>query len=140
MASIKSRNGKEKQPSLFDADLSDAPGLVVNGNSAFSDPAFAANKILPIHRWVPWIAGFSSDFVRNALDNHLNHKGTVLDSFAGVGTTLIEAALSGHDGRAPARAGGGRMAHAHRGARAGVHARELSRDPRGWNGASGRSP
>jgi len=97
MASIKSRNGKEKQPSLFDADLSDAPGLVVNGNSAFSDPAFAANKILPIHRWVPWIAGFSSDFVRNALDNHLNYKGTVLDSFAGVGTTLIEAALSGHD-------------------------------------------
>src|SRR5437588_6303672 len=55
MASIKSRNGKEKQPSLFDADLSDAPGLVVNGNSAFSDPAFAANKILSdyIPRSVP---------------------------------------------------------------------------------------
>ena len=77
--------------------MSDAPELVVNGNSAFSDPAFAANKILPIHRWVPWIAGFSRDFVRNVLDNYLDHKGTVLDSFAGVGTTLIEAVLSGHD-------------------------------------------
>ncbi len=64
---------------------------------AFSDPAFAKNKTLPIHRWVPWIAGFASDFVRDAIQRHLNSHGTVLDPFAGVGTTLIEAILAGHN-------------------------------------------
>ena len=65
--------------------------------SAFSDPAFAKNKTLPIHRWVPWIAGFASNFVRDAIDRHLHSYGTVLDPFAGVGTTLVEAILAGHD-------------------------------------------
>lgn len=66
--------------------------------SSFSDPAFAANKTSPVHRWVPWIAGFSRDFVQDALRKHLNMKGgTVLDPFAGVGTTLVEAILSGHN-------------------------------------------
>ncbi|TMC23537.1 MAG: site-specific DNA-methyltransferase [Chloroflexi bacterium] len=65
--------------------------------SAFSDPAFAINKTLPVHRWVPWIAGFSSDFVEQALSNYLTTKGTVLDPFAGVGTTLVGATLAGHN-------------------------------------------
>jgi hypothetical protein len=64
--------------------------------TSFSDPAFASNKTLPVHRWVPWIAGFSSDFVRQALEKHLDRKGTVLDPFAGVGTTLIESIRLGH--------------------------------------------
>lgn len=68
-----------------------------NGSSYFDDPAFEGNKTLPIHRWVPWIAGFSASFVRGALDRYLDDKGTVLDPFCGVGTTLIEAALLGHD-------------------------------------------
>src|SRR3990172_1358965 len=71
--------------------------LPANGDSAFHDPAFANNKILPIHRWVPWIAGFSSDFVKDALSRYLPSKGTVLDPFAGVGTTLVEAVLAGHE-------------------------------------------
>jgi hypothetical protein len=62
----------------------------------FGDPNFSSNKTLPIHRWVPWIAGFSSDFVQTALDGFLRNKGTVLDPFCGVGTTLIEAILNGH--------------------------------------------
>jgi hypothetical protein len=28
----------------------------------FRDPAFEQNKRHAIHRWVPWIAGFSADF------------------------------------------------------------------------------
>lgn len=67
-----------------------------NNHSNFSDPAFASNKILPIHRWVPWVAGFSSDFVRDVLNRYLDGSGIVLDPFAGVGTTLIEALLLGH--------------------------------------------
>lgn len=65
--------------------------------TAFSDPAFAQNKILPIHRWVPWIAGFSRDFVQNALRRFAPPRGVILDPFAGVGTTLIEASLAGYD-------------------------------------------
>lgn len=66
-------------------------------NVGFNDPAFASNKTLPVHRWIPWIAGFSSDFVSNALSRYLTAPGTVLDPFAGVGTTLVEALEHGHD-------------------------------------------
>jgi hypothetical protein len=68
-----------------------------NGVSTFADPAFSSNKSLPIHRWVPWIAGFSSDFVGSVLTRYLEGPGTVLDPFAGVGTTLVEAVLHGHN-------------------------------------------
>ena len=67
-----------------------------NKGSVFSDPAFSGNKRLPIHRWVPWIAGYSQQFVQDALKRYLPTQGTVLDPFAGVGTTLVEAILSGH--------------------------------------------
>jgi len=66
------------------------------GKASFFDPNFASNKTKPIHRWVPWIAGFASEFVRGVLDTHLPNQGVVLDPFAGVGTTLVEAARLGH--------------------------------------------
>src|SRR3989338_9003132 len=65
--------------------------------SIFRDPAFASNKVTPIHRWVPWIAGFSSQFVRNAITQYLPSPGTVLDPFSGVGTTMVDAVLAGHN-------------------------------------------
>ncbi len=68
-----------------------------NGKASFSDPNFASNKTKPVHRWVPWIAGFASDFVRNIIVENLPQRGVVLDPFAGVGTTLVEAYLAGHD-------------------------------------------
>jgi len=69
----------------------------VTVKAGFNDPAFAANKTLPIHRWVPWIAGFSSDFVQDALQKYLSQPSVVLDPFAGVGTTLVEAVKAGHE-------------------------------------------
>jgi len=90
-------------------DISDAPQPEIGAsikdrtrspaakNTEFSDPAFAANKAQPVHRWVPWVAGFSRDFVRSALNRHLHKPGVVLDPFAGVGTTLIEANFAGHE-------------------------------------------
>lgn len=70
-----------------------------NGRSTFNDPAFVSNKTVPIHRWVPWIAGFSRDFVQGVIQDFFAHKkkGIVLDPFAGVGTTLVESILSGQD-------------------------------------------
>ena len=84
-----------EQLKLFEIDA-ETPPAADNGSSYFSDPSFAVNKTLPIHRWVPWIAGFSSSFVREVLDAFLKDKGTVLDPFSGVGTTLVEAVLCGH--------------------------------------------
>jgi len=71
-------------------------GAKANGTN-FSDPSFTLNKNVPIHRWVPWIAGFSSEFVRSVLDMYACKHCTVLDPFAGVGTTLAEALIQGND-------------------------------------------
>jgi DNA methylase len=73
--------------------------VTTNGNG-LRDPAFADNKTQPLHRWVPWIAGFSAQFVQDCFETFLKHrrkKSTpyVLDPFAGVGTTLVQARLNG---------------------------------------------
>jgi hypothetical protein len=57
------------------------------------------NRELPVHRWVPWVAGFSAQFVDDCLSKYLPVNGKkdcwVLDPFAGVGTTLLEAYTHG---------------------------------------------
>ena len=93
------------QPALLPAATDEALTSPQNGvtklNGGFADSAFADNKQRPIHRWVPWIAGFSSEFVRDAFSRYLPGKPTqrtvVLDPFCGVGTTLIEALRCGYD-------------------------------------------
>ena len=74
--------------------------VTVEGNEAaiFRDPAFSGNRDAPVHRWVPWIAGFSKHFIEDAIDAYTNGQAQmVLDPFAGVGTTLVEADIAGHD-------------------------------------------
>ena len=68
--------------------------------AGFRDTAFTENRSRGIHRWVPWIAGFSSAFVSGILERERRpgQPLTVLDPFAGVGTTLIEAIRSGDEG------------------------------------------
>ena len=56
-----------------------------------------SNRDVPIHRWIPWIAGYSKHFVEDALTRYTSGPGVVLDPFAGVGTTLVEADLAGHE-------------------------------------------
>jgi len=88
---------QQQQLGLFGIEgQAEFPSLDNNG-STFNDPAFASNKVVPVHRWVPWIAGFASEFVKDALHRYLNGKGTVLDPFSGVGTTLVDALLHGHN-------------------------------------------
>ncbi|MDY0096709.1 MAG: DNA methyltransferase, partial [Candidatus Vecturithrix sp.] len=65
------------------------PHVLQIKKSKFSDTTVVSNKTLPIHRWVPWIAGFSSSFVKEALREY-SHGGIVLDPFSGVGTTLVD--------------------------------------------------
>lgn len=59
---------------------------------SFGDTAFTKNREKPVHRWVPWVAGFSASFVGEILDQELARlpKLALLDPFAGVGTTLVE--------------------------------------------------
>jgi hypothetical protein len=73
-----------------------------NGNGGgFRDPAFTENKTVPIHRWVPWIAGYSAQFIDDVLTAYgpLVKRPAkplrVLDPFAGVGTTLVQSMVRG---------------------------------------------
>jgi DNA modification methylase len=53
---------------------------------------FRSNETLPVHRWWPYVQGFSAEFVEGVLRTHSAGSGaTVLDPFAGSGTTLVEA-------------------------------------------------
>ena len=67
--------------------------------SGFRDTAFSPNHARALHRWVPWIAGFSGSFVAGVLDavRIRGRRMRILDPFAGVGTTLIEALKQGDD-------------------------------------------
>jgi hypothetical protein len=79
--------------------LFDAPSLPPGeGQRTFRDSAFADNKSLPVHRWVPWIAGYSAAFVDDAMAAYVPKRKTarVLDPFCGVGTTLLQAVWRGH--------------------------------------------
>jgi hypothetical protein len=70
-----------------------------SAGTGFRDSAFVRNRDLPVHRWVPWIAGFSAQFVDDCLSKYLSYKDKadsyVLDPFAGVGTTLVQAYIRG---------------------------------------------
>ena len=71
-----------------------------DGQTGFRDTAFMQNRAEPLHRWVPWVAGFSASFVRGIFDTHISaapQTVTVLDPFCGVGTTLVEAIKRGYD-------------------------------------------
>jgi hypothetical protein len=65
----------------------------------FSDPDVSDNRSLPIHRWTPWIAGYSASFVDGVISAYLSRRrnGLVLDPFCGVGTTLLQATRHGHE-------------------------------------------
>ncbi len=75
---------------------------------SYGDTASSHNKSLSLHRWANWIAGFSGEFANSAIRQYLagnfrNSDGldprncVVLDPFAGVGTTLVEANRLGLD-------------------------------------------
>lgn len=53
---------------------------------------FRSNENLPVHRWWPYVQGYSAEFVSGVLEREGVGRGrTVLDPFAGSGTTLVEA-------------------------------------------------
>jgi hypothetical protein len=82
-------------------DLDSKPEVNGQADPVFRDPAFMENREVPVHRWVPWIAGFSASFVEDCFSAYLpsapGRRLRVMDPFAGVGTTIVSALRSGHD-------------------------------------------
>ncbi|MCI4367442.1 MAG: site-specific DNA-methyltransferase, partial [Thermoplasmata archaeon] len=64
---------------------------------AFSgDIQFRPNAEEAVHRWWPYVQGFSAGFVREILRRHAIGRGhTVLDPFAGSGTVPVAARMEG---------------------------------------------
>jgi DNA modification methylase len=57
---------------------------------------FRSNEALPVHRWWPYVQGYSAEFVAGVLATaELPRAVSVLDPFAGSGTTLVEARRAG---------------------------------------------
>ena len=90
----------EERPSTADHEDTHSTSLSPQADT-FRDPAFMENRVAPVHRWVPWIAGFSGQFIEDVFREFLptasSQRPLVLDPFAGVGTTLVQAMLHGYD-------------------------------------------
>ena len=58
---------------------------------------FSDNAELPVHRWWPYVQGYSAEFVADVIAREgLSPGASILDPFAGSGTTLVEARRAGH--------------------------------------------
>ena len=63
---------------------------IVTGLGVFND-----NRKLPLHRWYPFVEGFSSHLVSSAIAQ--NKGGMIFDPFGGSGTTALTASTAGRE-------------------------------------------
>ena len=78
----------DEQYKLLDVEPAKDQTKAGSGNAGFNDPAFVSNKMLPVQRRVPWIAGFASEFVRDIFNRYLS----VVQSLV-IASPLIEHSL-----------------------------------------------
>lgn len=52
-----------------------------------------------VHRWAPYVQGFSASFVQSVFDrfNQVSRSPKILDPFAGCGTVLVQAKIAGYE-------------------------------------------
>ncbi len=82
------------QPELF---AEEADVALTHARFNARSGAFVDNMSLPVHRWYRYSAGFSADWVRALIEQlrPAQSRFSVLDPFAGVGTTLLASEASG---------------------------------------------
>ncbi|MTD40299.1 hypothetical protein GIX45_17085 [Erwinia sp. CPCC 100877] len=51
---------------------------------------FGKNKTTPIHRWYPFVEGYSREFIESIIDEQETKELVALDPFSGSGTTALE--------------------------------------------------
>ncbi|HEA4327862.1 TPA: hypothetical protein RW131_002077, partial [Staphylococcus aureus] len=56
-----------------------------------STGTFKENKMKPIHRWYPYIEGYSYNFIENEIKHLKGNLKTIYDPFGGSGTTSLVA-------------------------------------------------
>ena len=80
-------------------DLHDAyeGKLEVNTDLTRQLVSFQANKQTPVYRWFKYKEGFSASLIEYILDRTCVRSGTLLDPFAGAGTTVFVASKRGLD-------------------------------------------
>lgn len=59
---------------------------------------FSPNVNEAIHRWAPYVQGFSASFVQSVFDQYIHDykKPTILDPFTGCGTVQVQSKLNGY--------------------------------------------
>lgn len=84
-----------RDPREYDERFSREQGIELG--RASDRITFSDNADLPVHRWWPYVQGYSAQFVADTiLEESLPPGATILDPFAGSGTTLVEARRAGH--------------------------------------------
>ena len=76
-------------------DILESNAEIAGAQKEYLGVTFQPNKNVGIHRWYPYVEGFSGGFVSNVLNEFGVSSGTVFDPFGGCGTTAVVASLSG---------------------------------------------
>ncbi len=76
-------------------DILESNAQITREQNEYLGVTFQPNKKFGIHRWYPYVEGFSGGFVSNVLNEFGVSSGTVFDPFGGCGTTSVVASLSG---------------------------------------------
>jgi tRNA G10 N-methylase Trm11 len=80
----------------LDASRADSSQLALpHFEGARLHSTFRAGRLAPLHRWYPFLEGYSPKFVQEVITRFASNAATILDPFAGVGTTPLEAARLG---------------------------------------------
>lgn len=74
-----------------------ASALVVDTSLTRQLVSFQANKQRPLYRWYKYKEAYSADLVAYLLRTYKVRKGTLLDPFAGIGTTLFAGSKLGYN-------------------------------------------
>lgn len=83
-------------PELFPADS--LPTSTKRRRAQAKLGVFDDNRARPIHRWYPFVEGYSDELVGDALASApMDEPVGLLDPFGGSGTTALAASLRGHD-------------------------------------------